>query len=366
MKLNIDINPINQWLPSSKKPIIVSGPCSAESEEQMMATAKELATLGKVNVLRAGIWKPRTRPNSFEGVGAPGLAWLKKASEATGIPCATEVANAEHVEQCLKHGIDILWIGARTTVNPFSVQAIADALKGVDMPVMVKNPINPDLQLWIGAIERIHRAGIKSIAAIHRGFSSYEKTPFRNAPMWEIPIELKRLCPELDIICDPSHIAGVRELLAMVSQKALDLDMAGLMLESHIQPKVALSDAEQQVTPARLGTILNELTIREASAGTVEFKNQLEELRSTIDQLDEEIIEKLSSRMDIAEQIGQYKRENNVTILQVNRWDELMKKRINMGEAMGLTDDFMKKLLQLIHKESIRRQTTVMNETTVK
>lgn len=360
-KLKLNITPIHEWLPTSKKPLIISGPCSAESEKQVLSTAKELAKTGKVNALRAGIWKPRTRPNAFEGMGEPALKWLKDAGNATGLPVTTEVANAQHVELCLKNGIDILWIGARTTVNPFSVQEIADALKGVDIPVMVKNPVNPDLQLWIGALERINQAGITKIAAIHRGFSSFEKTPFRNAPKWELAIELKTLCPELPIICDPSHIAGNRELLPFISQKALDLAMDGLMIETHIHPQSALSDAAQQITPENLSAMLAELVVRESVVKNSEFKNQLSELRKMIDELDEEIVQKLSSRMKISEKIGEYKRDNNVTILQVKRWEEVTGKWLALAPALGVSDDFTKKLLQLIHKESIRMQTAVMN-----
>lgn len=354
--------PMREWFAQPlERPIVISGPCSAESEEQVMNTARELAATGKVDLLRAGIWKPRTRPNSFEGVGEVGLKWLVDAAQEIGVPSTTEVANAQHAEAALKAGVDVLWLGARTTVNPFSVQEIADALKGTDVPVMVKNPINPDLQLWIGAMERIYNAGIRKLAAIHRGFSSFEKTPFRNAPKWEMPIELKTMYPELDIICDPSHIAGNRELLGMIAQKAIDLDMAGVMIESHIQPSVALSDAKQQVKPADLDRILSELTIRQSTGGNAMFRSQLDELRQSIDQLDEEIIQKLSARMEIAEKIGEYKRDNDVTILQVNRWDEVVKKRTGMGKVMGLNEDFMHKLLQLMHKESIRRQTSIMN-----
>lgn len=360
-KLQLNITPLNQWLPNFKKPIIISGPCSAESEQQVFFTAKELAKTGKVNILRAGIWKPRTRPNSFEGVGETGLKWLKNAGNETGLPVATEVAKAQHIELCLKNKIDILWIGARTTVNPFSVQEIADALKGVDIPVLVKNPVNPDLQLWMGALERINQAGITKIAAIHRGFSSFEKTAFRNAPKWEIAIELKTLCPELPIICDPSHISGNRELLPFISQKALDLAMDGLMIETHIHPQSALSDAAQQITPENLSNMLNELVVRESISKNSDFKNQLQELREMIDEIDEELIRKFSSRMKIVEKIGEYKRDNNVTILQVKRWEEVTGKWLSLAHTLGMSDEFTKKLLQLIHKESIRTQTAVMN-----
>lgn len=345
-----------------KRPLIISGPCSAETEEQMVVTAKQIAATGKVHAIRAGIWKPRTRPGQYEGAGNVGLSWLMAAKKETGLPVTTEVANAAHVEACLKAGVDILWIGARTTVNPFSVQEIADSLKGVDIPVMVKNPVNPDLELWIGALERLNKAGITKMAAIHRGFSSSEKGPFRNLPMWDIAIELKTRFPELDIICDPSHISGNRDLIAFVSQKALDLDMAGLMIESHINPDAAWSDAKQQVTPAVLGKIISELVVRTMSSENKSFKDTLSVLREQIDYLDDEIMQKLSARMKISEKIGQYKKDNDVTILQVNRWEEIIHSRIALGKAMGLNEDFMRDLLRLIHQESIQVQTKVMNE----
>lgn len=359
---SIENEPLISWLPSATRPIVISGPCSAESEEQLLQTAKELAATGKVDVLRAGIWKPRTRPNAFEGVGQLGLPWLKAARQETGLPVATEVANAEHVDQCLKHDIDILWIGARTTVNPFSVQAIADALKGVDIPVIVKNPINPDLQLWIGAMERLNGSGIKKLAALHRGFSTADRTPFRNTPRWDLAIDLKRRYPEIPILCDPSHIAGNRELLGMISQKALDLDMDGLMLESHINPEVALSDARQQITPSSLVVLLNELVVRTKESADPIFQDKLSELRNTIDELDSDLFEMLSARMKVAQEIGQYKKENDVTILQVDRWDSIIRKRVSAGKSLGLGEDFVKNLLKLIHKESIRNQTLVMNK----
>ncbi len=345
-----------------KRPIIISGPCSAETEDQMVATAKQIAATGKVHALRAGIWKPRTRPGQYEGAGNVGLQWLMTAKKETGLPVTTEVANAAHVEACLKAGVDILWVGARTTVNPFSVQEIADSLKGVDIPVMVKNPVNPDLELWIGALERLNKAGITKMAAIHRGFSSSEKGPFRNLPMWDIAIELKTRFPELDIICDPSHISGNRDLIAFVSQKALDLDMAGLMIESHINPDAAWSDAKQQVTPAVLGKIISELVVRTPSSENKTFKDKLSVLRDQIDHLDDEIMQKMSSRMKISEKIGQYKKDNKVTILQVNRWEEIIKTRVTLGKAMGLDEGFTRDLLRLIHHESIQVQTKVMNE----
>jgi chorismate mutase len=264
MKLNLKLQPINTWLKQTSEPLLIAGPCSAETEDQLLATAHLIAKTGKASVLRAGIWKPRTRPGEFEGIGSIGLTWLKRAKEETGLPTAVEVATAKHVEEALAADVDILWVGARSTVNPFTVQEIADALKGVDIPVMVKNPVNPDLQLWIGALERINNAGITKLAAIHRGFSSYEKTAFRNEPMWELAIQLKTLCPELPIINDPSHICGNRELIQYVAQKALDLDMQGLMIESHLDPSVAWTDAKQQLTPAALADLMDLLTLRKS------------------------------------------------------------------------------------------------------
>ena len=284
------------------------------------------------------------------------------AKQETGLPVATEVATAAHVELCLKAGVDILWVGARSTVNPFSVQEIANALKGVDVPVLVKNPVNPDIELWQGALERLNKAGIKKLAAIHRGFSSSEKGPFRNAPMWDMAIELKTRIPDLDIICDPSHISGTRELIPLISQKALDLDMAGLMIESHIHPDAAWSDAKQQVTPAALRNIVEALAVRVSSSENKSFKDTLTILREQIDHLDDEIMQKLASRMKISEKIGQYKKENNVTILQVSRWEEIIQTRISLGRAMGLNAEFTAELLKLIHNESIQVQTKVMNK----
>lgn len=349
-----------------QRPFIISGPCSAETESQMLTTATMLATTGKVHALRAGIWKPRTRPGQFEGAGLEGLKWLALAKQETGLPITTEVANAAHVEACLKAGVDILWVGARTTVNPFSVQEIADALKGVDIPVMVKNPVNPDLDLWIGALERFERAGIKRMAAIHRGFSSFEKGPFRNAPMWDLAIELKTRVPGLEMFCDPSHISGNRELIAMISQKALDLDMAGLMIESHLNPDAAWSDAKQQVTPSVLSSILDGLVVRSVSSDDKTFKDTLDVLRDQIDHIDDEIMQKMASRMKISRQIGQYKKENNVTILQVGRWEEIIQTRVSLGKAMGLDEGFTRDLLRLVHHESIQVQTKVMNQVEVK
>lgn len=360
MKKGLQLESIKSWT-KVERPLIISGPCSAESEVQMVSTAKLLAATGRVHLLRAGIWKPRTRPGQYEGAGNEGLKWLMEAKRETGLPVTTEVANAAHVEACLEAGVDVLWVGARTTVNPFSVQEVADALKGVDIPVLVKNPVNPDLELWIGALERLNRAGITKLAAIHRGFSSFDKGPFRNAPMWDIAIELKTRFPELDIICDPSHIAGERALIPLIAQKALDLDMAGVMIESHIEPSVALSDAKQQVTPAALAKILEDLVVRTPSVNNKEFKDTLTILREQIDQLDDQIMQTMSARMKISEQIGNYKRDNKVTILQVNRWEEIIQTRLAQGHAMGLSGNFVSDLLKLIHQESIQVQQKVMN-----
>src|ERR1700742_880691 len=310
MKLNLDIQPLSSWIKTGKEPLLIAGPCSAETEEQLVATAHLLAKTGRVTALRAGIWKPRTRPGEFEGIGSIGLKWLSRAKDETGLPTAVEVATAKHVEEALKAGVDILWVGARSTVNPFTVQEIADALKGVDVPVMVKNPVNPDLSLWIGALERINNAGITKLAAIHRGFSSYEKTAFRNEPMWDIAIHLKTLAPHLPIINDQSHITGNRELIGYISQKALDLDMQGLMIESHIDPSVAWTDAKQQVTPSALVDIIDRLTLRKPEIKGAEVKDKLAELRANIDKIDDLVIQKLAERMQIVEQIGNYKRDN--------------------------------------------------------
>lgn len=361
MKHSLDITPLSSWLDTQGKPMIIAGPCSAETEEQVVSTAHLLANTGKVQVLRAGIWKPRTRPGEFEGIGSEGLKWLKRAKEETGLLTSTEVANATHVKEALDAGIDILWIGARSTANPFTVQEIADALVGVDVPVLVKNPVNPDLALWMGAIERINRAGIKKIGAIHRGFSSYEKTAFRNDPMWDLAIQLKSACPELPILNDPSHICGNRELIPYITQKAMDMDMQGAIIESHIDPSVAWTDAKQQVTPAALDEILTNLSLRTPESSNPAFEDKLAEFRSEIDKLDDALIQKISERMKIAEKIGEYKRDNNVTILQVSRWDEIVEKRLQLAKALNLSPDFANKYLELIHQESIRRQNEVMN-----
>ena len=358
---NINSTVLKKWLSlNDGELIIVGGPCSAETEEQVLQTAKLLATETKVKILRAGIWKPRTRPNSFEGVGEKALEWLVKAGKATSLKTATEVANAEHVEACLKAGIDILWIGARSTVNPFTVQEIADAVRGTDIPVFIKNPVNPDLQLWIGAIERIAKAGIDKIAAVHRGFSWFDKTIYRNDPKWEFAIELKRYFPELAILCDPSHISGKRELVQQVSQKAIDLSMDGLMVEVHPNPDAALSDASQQITPAFFIDMLNNLVVRKTDCDDLEFTNQLLQLRKEIDGIDQELIQKLAARMQVIQKIGEYKFNNNVTVFQLKRWEEILTTRLRHGDLLGLNPVFIKEILDTMHKESISLQRRIM------
>lgn len=360
MKPELRLEPMQKWFKSKKAPFLISGPCSVETEEQLLKTAAELAATGKVDVLRAGIWKPRTRPGDFEGVGSVGLEWLQTAKEETGLPVAVEVANADHVEEALKAGVDILWIGARSTVNPFTVQEIADSLKGVDVPVLVKNPATPDLQLWIGALERINRTGITKLGVIHRGFTSFGERTFRNNPMWELPIQLKTFCPELPIFNDPSHICGNRELIPYISQKALNLDMQGLMIESHIHPDQAWTDSKQQLNPKQVSDLIGELVIREPSSVNKDFTDQLKVLRSRIDELDELILQKIGERMEVVEQIGKYKNENQVTVLQVKRWEQLFKDRKSLAKALKLNEEFTENLLGLLHNESIRKQNDIM------
>jgi chorismate mutase len=361
MTTSIKSDQLNSWLDSNLKTFIIAGPCSVESEEQINKTAEGLAAI-QVPVLRGGIWKPRTRPGSFTGLGNVGIQWLADAARAHGMKSAVEVANAKHVEDCLKAGIDIFWIGARSTVSPFVVQEIADALKGVDIPVMVKNPINPDIELWIGAIERIHNAGINKIAAIHRGFSQYEKNTYRNTPNWNIPLELKRLIPNLPVICDPSHICGSIELIPHVSQKAMDLNFDGLMLEAHYDPRFAMSDKDQQLTPLALSELIETLIIRNTDSQNVEFKDQLIRLRKAIDKIDYEVLELLASRSKLVNEIGLYKKENNITIFQPERWSEIVNTRKKYGKEIHLSEEMILDLVKLIHRESISVQTKVMQD----
>ncbi|MEP6627127.1 MAG: chorismate mutase [Ginsengibacter sp.] len=346
----------------NKRPIIISGPCSAETEEQVLETATRLAATGKVDMLRAGIWKPRTKPGMFEGIGTKALAWMANAKKATGLPITVEVATAKHVQDALQFDVDMLWIGARTTVNPFSVQEVCDALRGTDVPVLIKNPINPDLELWSGGIERLQKVGVKDIGMIHRGFSNYGNTEYRNAPMWHLPIEMKRRYPEMLIVCDPSHICGNRTGLQTISQKSIDLDFGGLMIESHIDPDNAWSDAKQQITPERLSEMLGELIWRIENSDEKEFITALAKLREQINQVDDELLTLIGQRMKIADKIGEYKRENNITILQTHRWNDILAKAFVKGDLLGLNKEFITKYFDAIHLESIAHQNKIMNE----
>ena len=353
--MELELKPIT--LPSDNdRMFVIAGPCSAESEEQIMCTARELASKGCHN-FRAGVWKPRTKPGGFEGHGEPALQWMKQVKEETHMKVGTEVATPEHVELAMKYGMDILWIGARTSANPFAMQALADAMKGVEVPVLVKNPVNPDLELWIGALERLNTAGIKNLGVIHRGFSSYDTTIYRNLPMWQIPIELRRRIPELPIICDPSHMGGRRELVAPLCQQALDLGFDGLMVESHCDPDRAWSDAKQQVTPDVLDYILSILQVREVK----ENVEGINTLRKQIDGLDNELINLLSKRMRVCREIGQYKKDHNMTVLQTGRYNEILDKRGAQGALCGMSADFVKNIFEHIHEESVRQQIEVIN-----
>ena len=360
MNYNLDLEPITLPGLELKRPFLIAGPCSAETEEQTLATAKKLSGYG-YKIFRAGIWKPRTRPGAFEGVGTIGLPWLKRVQKETGMFVCIEVANTHHVYEALKFGVDILWIGARTTANPFAVQEVADALKGIDIPVLVKNPVNPDIDLWIGAIERINRAGIKRIGAIHRGFSSFEDIKYRNSPHWQIPIELRRRIPELPIINDPSHIAGRRDLLKEISQEAMDLNFDGLIVESHINPDKAWSDAKQQLTPEALHEMIESIVLRKSRITDIP-RVTLDNLRTKIDKLDNELLDLLKKRMKISEAIGKYKFENNITILQTRRYDEILTKRREKAVEKGLNPDFVIDIFESIHEESIHCQNEVMNK----
>lgn len=354
--MELELEPLN--LPGSdERPFVIAGPCSAETEEQVIETAKQLAAKG-CRMFRAGVWKPRTKPGGFEGNGEAALPWLNRVQKETGMLVATEVATPEHIELALKYGIDILWVGARTSANPFAMQAMADALKGVDVPVFVKNPVNPDLELWIGAMERINQAGIKRMAAIHRGFSSYDKKIYRNLPMWQIPIELHRRIPDLPIICDPSHIGGSRELIAPLCQQAMDLGFDGLIVESHCEPDKAWSDSKQQITPDVLDYILNLLVIRSETNTT----ESITLLRKQIDELDNQFMELLSKRMRVCREIGQYKKEHNMTVLQSARYSEILEKRGAQGALCGMSPEFIAGVFELIHGESVRQQMEIISK----
>ena len=354
--MELDLLPLN--LPSdNERPIVMAGPCSAETEEQVMQTANALAQKG-CHIFRAGAWKPRTKPGGFEGNGEAALPWLKRVKEETGMLIATEVATPEHVELCLKHGVDILWIGARTSANPFAMQALADSLRGMDMPVLVKNPVNPDLELWIGGMERINQAGIKRLAAIHRGFSSYDNKMYRNSPMWQIPLELRRRIPALPIICDPSHIGGRRDLVAPLCQQAMDLGFDGLIVESHCNPDKAWSDAKQQVTPDVLDYILSLLIVRDKS----QMQEGIIQLRQQIDDLDNQLMELLAKRMRVCRQIGQYKKEHNMTVFQASRYNEILEKRGAQGALCGMSPEFVATVFESVHEESVKQQIEIINK----
>ena len=356
MSHELDIIPGTEWgfftLP---RPMCIAGPCSAETEEQVMETARGLAAFG-IHVFRAGIWKPRTHPGSFEGVGTPGLRWLRRVREELGMKVCTEVASEKHVLECIKYGIDIVWVGARTSANPFLMQEIADALEGTDIPVLVKNPVNPDIDLWIGALERLNRAGLRKLGVIHRGFSTSASIPYRNDPGWKIAIDLRTRYPEMTFFADPSHMAGDRKYLQELSQRAMDLGLDGLMVESHCNPVCALSDAKQQLTPAGLQTLLESLVIRENTSDNAAYREGIDALRARIDIIDENLLKLLRDRMDVSRSIGQYKREHNVAILQAVRWEQLMGKMLEQAAAMGLSEKTVRTIMTAIHEESVRVQ----------
>jgi len=343
-----------------KKPYLIAGPCSAESETQLLTIAK--AVEGTADVFRAGVWKPRTKPNSFEGIGKEALSWLKTVQQETGMKVCTEVATAKHVELCLESGVDMLWIGARTTVNPFYVQEIAEALRGVDIPIFVKNPIHPELGLWLGAFERLNKVGVKQLAAIHRGFYSYEKSVFRNDPKWELPIKLRKEVRNLPIICDPSHIAGKATLIEDIAQTAMDINLDGLMIESHNNPAIALSDAEQQITPEKLKNIMQNLVLRDTKLRDEQFKGQLLDFRNQIDNFDTQIISLLNNRKQVVEKIATFKNENRLTIFQIERWFEILNTRKENASLLGLDEQMVEELFALIHKYSILTQTKIMRK----
>lgn len=359
----LEIVPLYEWgMFTDPKPSVIAGPCSAETEEQVLETAKGLKELG-INVFRAGIWKPRTHPGCFEGIGVPGLKWLQKVKEECGLKVATEVASTMHVQECLKHGVDMVWIGARTTANPFLVQEIADALSGTDIPVLVKNPVNPDLELWIGALERLSRAGIKKLGVIHRGFSTFDKIRYRNDPHWEIAIELRSRYPELPFFVDPSHMGGNAGYIHEISQRSLDLGFEGLMIESHCSPSEALSDAKQQLTPSQLKDLLhNRIEVREADSDAREWRENIDQLRAKIDVIDENLLYTLGARMRISRQIGEYKKNNNVAIIQALRWDTLLEKAVEMGHDQGLSAKFITDVFNAIHEASVEVQNEIISD----
>ena len=357
-----DIVPLYEWgMFTEPRPSVVAGPCSAESLEQVMETAKGLKEMG-INVLRAGIWKPRTHPGCFEGIGTVGLSWLQKAREEYGLKISTEVASEKHVRECLEHGVDLVWIGARTTANPFLVQEIADALKGTDIPVLVKNPVNQDLDLWIGALERLNRAGIRKLGVIHRGFSTFEKIKYRNDPRWNVVVELRSRYPELPVFVDPSHMGGSKDYIYEISQRSLDLGFEGLMIESHCNPSVALSDAKQQLTPAELSDLLyNQIVVRDSDSDSPEWKENIYQLRAKIDIIDENLLYILGSRMALCRQIGEYKKHNNIAIIQSARWDAIHAKVIEKGRDYDLSEKFLTDLFNSIHEASVELQNEIIS-----
>ncbi len=357
----MEIIDIKDWGLGLSEHVLIAGPCSAESPQQIESIAKGLRG-SNIEMFRAGVWKPRTRPGSFEGIGTEALEWLDIARDILQVPITIEVANTAHVEAALKAGIDVLWIGARTTVNPFSVQEICEALKGTDIPVMVKNPINPDLQLWLGAIERLNKVGIKKVAAIHRGFSDPYEKRYRNKPEWSMPIHLKRMLPGISVICDPSHIAGTREIIASVSQRAINFGLDGLMIETHHDPDNAWSDAKQQITPDTLKIIYENLNFRETLDKHPEAISELDEFRQKIDLVDDQIIELLSDRFQMIKQVGEYKREHNLAVYQPNRWHNVMESRISAGVNKNMTEKFMKSFLFAVHEESVKTQEAQLKE----
>lgn len=361
MKRNLDTIPVSEWgfFDEQIPPLVIAGPCSAESELQVMMTAKGLHALG-IHVYRAGIWKPRTHPGSFEGVGAPGLKWLQKVKHAYGLKICTEVASEKHVYECLKYGIDMVWIGARTTANPFLVQEIAEALRDTDIPVLVKNPVNPDIELWIGALERLNRAGIRKLGVVHRGFTTTEKMPYRNDPGWQVAVELRTRYPELPFFADPSHMGGARQHIQPLSQRAMDLGLDGLMIESHCDPSCALSDAGQQLTPEELGTLLHGLTVRQKVTNDQAYTESIHRLRAQIDVLDEKLIMALGARMEISRKIGAVKKTHNIAIVQAVRWDEVLSEMIEKGKAYALPEDFVKAVFTAIHKASVAVQNEIL------
>lgn len=360
---NLDIVPLYEWgMFTEPRPSVIAGPCSAETEEQLMETAKGLKDMG-INVFRAGIWKPRTHPGCFEGIGVEGLTWLQRIKKEYGLKVSTEVAIEKHVQECLKHGVDLLWLGARTSANPFLVQEIADALKDTDIPVLVKNPVNADLDLWIGALERLNRAGVKKLGVIHRGFSTFDKIKYRNDPQWQIAIELRSRYPELPFFVDPSHMGGSRDYIQEISQRSLDLGFEGLMIESHCNPSAAWSDAKQQLVPEDLSDLLyNKLTVRDVDSDSPEWKENIDQLRAKIDVIDENLLYALGSRMKISRQIGEYKRDNNIAIIQASRWDTLLGKVVEKGKEYGLTEKFLNDVFNAIHEASVEIQNEIISK----